>query len=186
MRWICDACAKEFEADEGRCPKCLRITTVRDADAPPPASGEGPDQDAIDRFHTVRRLLLLGASIAVSVPWVVVCFVLDKHLGGLFWPLMFASWAFALMCIRVPRALGDDAYESWPRALKSWVVTIAMVAVMAFAVAFGGSVAAFMLEPFGVVVQVIFGGAVAVALVVLLFKLVLTPERRASVDRWTK
>jgi hypothetical protein len=186
MKWVCDACGKEFEADKGRCPKCLRITTVRDANEPPPMSGAGPDQDAIDRFHTVKRLTLLGVSIVLAVPGIVTCLVLDKHLGALFWPLTFAAWAFAIMCIRVPRALDDDAYATWGRAVRSYAVTVAMVVVMAFAVAFGGSVAAWMLEPFGVVVQVLFGAAVAVALVVVLFKLVLTPERRQTVDRWTK
>lgn len=186
MRWVCDACKRAFEADEGRCPKCLRITTVRDADAPPPDSAAGPDDVARDRFHTAARLTFLGASIAISVPWIVVVLWMDKALGPFYWPLMFAAWAFAATSLRVPRALPDEAYEGgWARAFRHWVVTIGTVAIIAVAVAFGGSVAAFMLEPFGLVVQVIVGGLVALGLLVVLFKLVLTPERRRAVDRWT-
>lgn len=163
MRWICDACATQFVADEGRCPRCLHITTVRDADAAPPALAPGR--------RTVRRRTLLALSIALSIPGAAACIVLGKRLDTLFWPLVFASLAFASACVRVPRALPVEAYDTWGRALRQWAIAVALIAPIALAAAFGGSVAASMVAPIGVVGQTVCGIAVTLGIATGLLRL---------------
>lgn len=163
MRWVCDACAREFVADDGRCPKCLHKTTVRDADAPPPVEPEGP--------RILRRRTLFALSIALSIPGPVACLALDKRLDTLFWPLALASLAFASTCVRTARVLPGGAYDTWGRALRHWALAVAAVGAISLAAAFGGSVAASMVAPLGVAGQLVCGAAVTLGLAAGLFRL---------------
>lgn len=151
----CSGCKRDFDAEEARCPKCLRKSTVRarsrelsEADAL--ASSEGSPSERPGLY-----LGLIGLSLVLSLGLLGMYASSFRTLTLLRaeWPAAIGLLLGSVVSLRfAPRAAIDD-----PRPLLAYARWIGLAALVGSSVMIAGLFATWMLADVSIVLTILFG-----------------------------
>jgi hypothetical protein len=154
----CSACTRDFEAEEGRCPKCLRKSTVREVEAEPGevealAAGEDTPSER-PGLHLALIALSLVVSLAVLGLYLSSYETLTVLRGE--WPAGIGLLLGSIVSVRIaPRFAVEE-----PRPLVTYALLMGLAFVVGTTVTVAGLLATWTLADVSIVLAVV----VAIAL----------------------